>query len=392
MKVQELKVVAILPYGRNNKFHDDIQVERIANSIKEFWFVQPVVVDKDNVLIIGHWRLLAAKQLGLQTVPAVKLEELTEEQVKKLRILDNKLNESERNIEAIQEEIQDLWDEMIFWDISIPMIDLFQEEMKGLHQEERISLEEDEVPEVQEAKVVQKWDLFQLWNHRLLCWDSSLLEDQHLLLDWATIDMVFTDPPYNISYQWVSDKRKIKNDSMDGAQFLAFLKATIPVAEVCYVCCSWQYAHLFKQAMTELWMPPKAMIVRDKVNPAQNLDKYYKQHELLFYYWKFGWEQTLRWDVRQVKRQKNTVHPTMKPLELIWMALQDNPDKQVVYDWFWGSWSTMIACEQLGKTCYMMELDPAYIEVIIKRFHNLNPDADIQCLTRTLDIQAILSD
>lgn len=136
-------------------------------------------------------------------------------------------------------------------------------------------------------------------------------------------------------------------------------------------------------------MPPKAMIVRNKVNPAQHLDKYFKQHELIFYYWKFGGEKTLRWDVRECKRQKNTVHPTMKPLELIWMALKDNPNKKNILDMFGWSGSTLIACEQLKRKCFMMELDPVYVEVIIKRFHNINPNAEIKCLNRDLNIKEL---
>ena len=138
--------------------------------------------------------------------------------------------------------------------------------------------------------------------------------------------------------------------------------------DTAYVCCSWQYSHLFKQAMENLGMPPKAMIVWNKVNPAQHLDKYFKQHEIIWYFGKFGGEKTLRGDIWECKRQKNTVHPTMKPIELIAMALNDNKDKKNVYDGFGSSGSTLIACEQLDRNCYMMELDPHYVDVIIARW------------------------
>ena len=120
--------------------------------------------------------------------------------------------------------------------------------------------------------------------------------------------------------------------------------------------------------MTNIGMAPKAMIIWNKVNPAQHLDKYFKQHEIIFYYGKFGGEKTIRGDIWECKRQKNTVHPTMKPIELIAMALGDNKDKEIVYDGFGGSGSTLIACEQLNRKCYMMELDPKYVDVIIQRW------------------------
>jgi DNA modification methylase len=183
--------------------------------------------------------------------------------------------------------------------------------------------------------------------------------------------MVFTDPPYNIDYQGVKDKRdKIKNDKMDDSDFVDFLRESLMGCETMYVCCSWQYAHLFKQAMTDLARAPKAMIVWNKVNPAQHLDKYFKQHEIIFYYGDFGGHKTLRGDVWEMKRQRNTVHPTMKPVELIDMAMVDQPSKKVVYDSFGGSGSTLISCEKNHRDCRMMELDPKYCDVIIKRWQD----------------------
>jgi len=181
--------------------------------------------------------------------------------------------------------------------------------------------------------------------------------------------MVFTDPPYNIGYQDMGGvHEKIKNDKMDDDEFLDFLRQAIYPSEVMYVCCSWQYAHLFKQTMAEINRPAKSMIVWDKVNPAQNLDLYFKQHEIIFYHGPFGGQKTLRGDVWQIKRQRNTVHPTMKPVELIEMALGDHPDRKVVYDAFGGSGSTLIACEKIGKRARLMELEPKYCDVIVKRW------------------------
>ena len=192
-------------------------------------------------------------------------------------------------------------------------------------------------------------------------------------------DMVFTDPPYNIDYSGVKDKRNIKNDKMDDDKFCEFLEKSIMKCDTAYVCCSWQYEHLFKKAMTNLGMAPKAMIIWNKVNPAQHLDKYFKQHEIIFYYGKFGGEKTIRGDIWECKRQRNTVHPTMKPIELVSMALEDNPDKKIVYDGFGGSGSTLIASDINNKINYSMELDEKYVDVIVKRYinHKQNNGKDV---------------
>lgn len=189
-------------------------------------------------------------------------------------------------------------------------------------------------------------------------------------MDGQKADMVFTDPPYNIDYQGVAKNHgKIKNDKMSDSDFVQFLRDSVMGCETMYVCCSWHYAHLFRDAMVAIGRTPKAMIIWDKVNPAQHLDKYFKQHEIIFYYGDYGGHKTIRGDVWQLKRQRNTVHPTMKPIELIDMAMVDQPDKKIVYDAFGGSGSTLISCEKNHRHARMMELDPKYIQVILKRYH-----------------------
>ena len=146
-----MKPTDLIPYEKNNKIHDDEQVERIANSIKEFWFIQPLVIDQDNVVIIGHGRLLAAKKLWLKEVPVVKKEDLTEKQVKKLRIWDNKLNESPYDIENLKLELEDLWGDLSIWELHLEIEDVFPD---LADKEEENEVKEDEVPEVKEAKIV----------------------------------------------------------------------------------------------------------------------------------------------------------------------------------------------------------------------------------------------
>ena len=293
----------------------------------------------------------------MDEVPCVIASDLTDEQIKALRLADNKVGElAEWDDALLNIEL----DEILDIDMSDFGFDLSEEE-------EETEIIEDEVPEEVEP-VAKQGDIWQLGRHRLMCGDSTSITDVETLMNGNKADMVFTDPPYNIAYQGVSDKRTIKNDKMSDDDFIQFLQDSIMKTDTAYVCCSWQYSHLFKQAMENLGMPPKAMIVWNKVNPAQHLDKYFKQHEIIWYFGKFGGEKTLRGDIWECKRQKNTVHPTMKPIELIAMALNDNKDKKNVYDGFGGSGSTLIACEQLDRNCYMMELDPKYVDVIIARW------------------------
>lgn len=360
MNIVQRKVSELVPYSKNAKKHDKTQIANVAESIKQYGFVQPIVIDKNNTVVIGHCRLLAAKQLKMNEVPCVCVDDLTEEQVKALRIVDNKSNESPWDFDFLADELAEL-------DLSDFEFDFGIED-----EEEEAEIVEDEAPEVDEENepITKLGDIWQLGKHRLVCGDSTDKATVELLMDGKKADMVFTDPPYNIGYQGVSDKRTIKNDKMTDEDFVDFLENALMPCDTMYVCCSWQYSHLFRQALENIGQKIKAMIVWDKVNPAQHLDKYFKQHEIIWYCGAFGGEKTLRGDVWQCKRQKNTVHPTMKPLELIGMALQDQPKKKIVYDGFGGSGSTLIACEQLNRTCYMMELDPKYCDVILQRYIN----------------------
>jgi len=350
----------ITPYSKNAKKHPKKQIEQVANSIREFGMNQPIVVDKQGVIIVGHGRFEALKHLGWSNdkiLEHVKVLDISEEKANAYRLADNKLNESEWDMNLVIEELKGLSSEML--------------ELTGFDRDLIIEPDEadDVVPDVPEEPQSKLGDLYELGNHRVLCGDSTKIEDVERLMDGKKADMVFTDPPYNIDYQGVKDKReKIKNDKMSDGDFVDFLTQSIVGCETMYVCCSWHYAHLFKQAMEAIGRKPKAMIVWNKVNPAQHLDKYFKQHEIIFYYGDFGGHKTLRGDVWTLKRQRNTVHPTMKPVELIEIALADQPDKKIVLDSFGGSGSTLIACEKIGRINRSMELDPKYIDVIVQRY------------------------
>lgn len=405
MEIKEVNVNDLIPYEFNNKIHNREQVNRIANSIKEFWFLQPLVIDKNNILIVWHGRLEWAKKLWLKTVPCVYADNLTEQQIKKYRILDNKLNESERDIENLKLELDELPD-LNIWELELDVKDLFPE---LVDQEEENEIVEDEAPEVQkEAKMVRGGDLFILWNHRLLCWDSTKIEDVEMLMDGKEADMVFSDPPYNTG---MTEKNSTEstwltqffNDSYTDEEWEKFMwdfceqfYSSLKEDSVAYICLDWRrnyqlIPHIkqyFKLSNTIVWDKVVHWLGSDykytyelinvckKWNPKLNTHQWDKEYQ----------------DVWHIQRKiwKDEDHATKKPLEVCarWIRHWSNKD-EIVLDLFGGSWSTLIACEQLDRKCYMMELDPKYIEVIIKRFHNINPGAEIKCLNRDLDVNKL---
>lgn len=358
MEIKMMDIHNLKDYADNPR-NNDGAIDYVKQSIKEFGFKVPIVVDKDNEIIAGHTRKKAALEIGIKEVPVIIADDLSDEQVRAFRLADNKVAEfSEWDMELLQSELNMLED-LNMDDFGFDM---------NLDADE-VEIEEDDFEEEPpEDPVSETGQIYQLGRHKVMCGDSTDKNNVKKLTGDNKIDMVFTDPPYNIDYKELKDDRKIKNDKMSDEDFVEFLKQSIMPCETTYVCCSWQYSHLFKKAMEEIGIPPKAMIVWDKVNPAQNLDKYYKQHELIYYYGKYGGQKTLRGDIWEVKRERNTVHPTMKPISLISMAINDNPKAKNIYDSFGGSGSTLMACEQTGRNAYLMELDPKYVDVIINRW------------------------
>tara|TARA_B110000483_G_scaffold219320_1_gene273416 strand:+ start:176 stop:1321 length:1146 start_codon:yes stop_codon:yes gene_type:complete len=368
MKIEIADINSIKPYENNPRKLSEKAIETVAMSLKEYGFRQPIVVDKDRIIVVGHTRFRASKKLGFKEVPITIADNLTTEQINAYRIADNRTSEeSEWDNELLKMELK----ELDLKDFNLELTGFNEDQLNNMLFEEKEGLtDEDEVPETPEEPISKLGDIWKLGNHRVMCGDSTFIDNIDLVTKKEKIDMVFTDPPYNIDYQGIKDKRKIKNDKMDDESFVDFLTSSLLGCETMYVCCSWQYAHLFREAMIKIARKPKAMIIWDKVNPAQHLDKYFKQHEIIYYYGDFGGHKTIRGDVWNLKRKKNTLHPTMKPVELITMALGDQSDKKIVYDGFLGSGSTLIACEKLQRICYGMELEPKYCDVIIKRWEN----------------------
>ena len=368
MQIKEIKV-----NPKNPRIIKDARFQKLVKSIEEFpemMKLRPIVVDADGMILGGNMRYKAIRHLGYKDIPdewVKRADELTEEQKKRFIIADNApYGDWDWDILANEWDAPKLSD----WGIDFPEDWMPKQEAQ----------EDDyEVPDEIETDIALG-DLFEIGPHRLLCGDSTDSEQMAKLMNGEKADMVFTDPPYNIDYQGVKDKRdKIANDKMSDEDFTQFLYDALNInCDTFYVCCSWQYSHLFRKALEDLQKPVKSFIVWNKVIPAQHLDKYFKQHEIILYHGKFGGQKTLRGDVWEIKRERNTVHPTMKPISLIGMALEDNPDKNKIYDAFLGSGSTMVAAHQLNRKCYGMEIDPKYCQVIIDRMRKLDPGITIK--------------
>jgi len=379
MKIENISVKAITPYEKNAKRHPTEQVEHIANSIREFGFRQPLVVDKDNVLVIGHGRLLAAKKLGITEVPCVRADDLTDEQIKALRLADNKTNESEWDLDLLDVELNDILD-----------IDMEQFGF-DLQEEEPAEIIEGEIPEEVETKC-KLGDLWQLGGHRLICGDSTVPVVIDRLMDGVKVDMVFSDPPYNMSDNlsgFVSGEMKSRLDkivdfdpntiidtlfAVDTKNYFIFTsKELIP-----------KYFEIFKDYGFNI-----LVWCKDNPTPMTN-NTFLPDVEYLLYFYQNGriWNNGL--DVSVYKKYYNSnkmegrkeagnVHPTIKPIKIIAdkVSICSNKDG-VVVDLFGGSGSTLIACEQLNRRCFMVELDEHYCDVILQRYINFKgSDEDV---------------
>lgn len=373
MNVKEININLIKNYERNAKKHDDRQIKNVAESIKQFGFVQPVVVDRDNVIIIGHCRFAAAKKLKMSAVPCVCIEDLTDEQVQKLRLLDNKLNESEWDVDLLLEDIPtlDFSDFDIDWDL--PDLDNDAE------------IIEDEAPEPPAEPKAMIGDLYELGGHRLICGDSTDSAVIDRLMDGTQADMVFTDPPYGYNYQ---SNMRTKSDKFDiienDDKILDFFPNLIGrVNGFVMICTTWKvldkWLSLFKQ-----YFDLSNMIIWDKGGGGIGDLKhtFSTDYEVILCASNGGEIREKRigsvWSIGK-DNANDYKHPAQKPVELSAYAIRHTTiKKQSVLDCFGGSGSTLMACEQLGRKCYMCELDERYIDVIIQRYINLKGnDADV---------------
>ena len=390
MEIVMRKVSELTPYGLNAKKHDDKQVANVANSIKRFGWQQPIVIDEQGVVVIGHCRLMAAKKLKLKEVPVTVASGLTEDEIKELRIADNKTNESPWDLGLLAEDIEGLDFEGFDLDFGI------DGEVGGVTSDEVVEDDFDVTPPEQpKAKL---GDIYQLGEHRLMCGDSTDADAWAKLMDGEKADMVFTDPPYGVA---IGDKNatlnsvqpsercttNIANDTMSEEELYDMLKAAfINVRESChddavYFVTSPQGGSLglmMMMMMKDAGLPVRHVLMWMKNSATFSLGRldYDYQHEPIFYTWtkshhnyRGGENRTTIWQYD--KPRKCDVHPTMKPVELVANAILDGTKEgDIVLDAFGGSGTTMIAAEQLGRKARLMELDPHYIDVIIARWEN----------------------
>lgn len=380
VNIKAVKVAELKAY-ENNPRKNKKAVEAVAKSIDTFGFKVPIIIDKDGVIIAGHTRKAAAEQLGLEVVPCIIADDLTPEQAAAFRLADNKTAElAEWDDDKLAEEIKALSDFPV--DLSDFGFDLSEFE-------ERAEVEEVEgEEEAQDEEIVPRMkagEVWQLGRHRLMCGDSTDKADVLKLLNGARADMVFTDPPYGVNVEGGKNNNTIAGDLTQTAIPFSFEICTEVATKenARFYFCGGEaniglYFKLFERYLRQM---PK-LLVWVKENQVLSHNNYHKQYELIFFGYKKGggnlWfssrEMQDASDVWNVSRDpsKTYVHPTQKPVELPARAIRNSSKKgDIVFEPFSGSGSTMLACEQLERTCYAMEIDPVYCEATLRRWERL---------------------
>ena len=375
MKIEQVKINDVFPYLRNAKKHDKTQIANVAESIKQFGMVQPIVVDKDNNVIIGHCRLLACKQLKMKEVPIVKLEDLTPEEANKLRLLDNKLNESEWDFELLAEDVPSLDFDGFDIDWEIPEVETTDEK----------EIIEDEAPEPPAEPTTKLGDLWQLGSHRLICGDSTDVAVIDRLMDGVKAKLLLTDPPYGVkaveSGGHNDGKKAGKQMCRDNVYMPVIGDDTTDTARANYdvaLTCTENQIIFGGNYFTDFLPPSRCWIVWDKKVAGSFADGElaWTSFDRNLKIYEFMWSGMRRQGDRTVEG-KTRVHPTQKPVGMLADILRDfSEENDSILDCFGGSGSTLIACEQLNRKCYMAELDPKYVSVIVQRWLNLTGRKD----------------
>ena len=378
-----LNISELKPYENNPRINDKA-VDAVAASIKEFGFKVPIIIDKNNVIVAGHTRLKAAQKLGMTEVPVIIADDLTEEQVKAFRLADNKVGEiAEWDFEKLEMELKNI--EMDMSEFNFDMKELTKEFDKNKEVTEDDFDVETEIEKIEEP-TSKRGDVFQLGNHRLMCGDSTSKEDVERLMNGNKADLVVTDPPYNVNYEGsTKDKLTIMNDKMSPEQFKEFLtEAFRRLHEILkdggafYIWLASREQVNFETVLNEVGLQVRQQLIWNKNRMTFGRQDYQWKHEPCLYGWKDGASHNWYSDRSQTtvmdfnKPNRNEEHPTMKPLELIGYQIKNSSkENDIVTDLFGGSGSTLMACEQLNRKCYTMELDPKYCDVIIKRWETL---------------------
>lgn len=356
----------------NNPRNNDGAVEYVANSIKEFGFKVPIVLDKNNIIVAGHTRYKAAKLLNITEIPCIIADDLSDEQVKAFRLIDNKAAElASWDIDLLNLELENIKDiDMELFDFQISNI------LDNVVDDEY----EVELPEDPKTK---NGNIYKLGNHYLMCGDSTNAEDVKKLMNNQLADLIVTDPPYNVNYEGKTDNNlKIMNDNMEDNQFYSFLESafinlydSIKAGGSIYVFHADTEGLNFRKAIMSSGFKLAECLVWVKNAFVMGRQDYHWKHEPVLYGWKPGASHYFINDRSQStvlefdKPIRNEEHPTMKPIDLIAYLINNSSKKdEIVLDLFGGSGTTMIACEQTNRKAFIMELDPRYCDVIVDRW------------------------
>lgn len=370
----------------NNPRLNDAAVDAVAASIKEFGFKVPIIIDSNNVIVAGHTRVKACRKLGITEIPAVIADDLTEDQINAFRLADNKTHELA------------LWDDKKLLEelekISLDMLQFGFEDLEDLLEEDVFEDDFNEEELYSETPYAKRGDIFVLGKHKVMCGDSTLDADVKALLGEEIIDMIFTDPPYNVDYEGTAGK--IQNDKQEDGEFYDFLFKAFtnmfnyvkPGGSI-YVCHADTEGYNFRKSYREAGFKLAQVLIWVKNSLVLGRQDYHWRHEPILYGWKEGAAhffiddrtQDTIWEYN--KPSSNNLHPTMKPLELVGKAITNSSKKyQLILDLFGGSGSTMIAAHQVDRYSRLMELDEKFVDVIVKRYLKFTEDYENAYLIR----------
>jgi DNA modification methylase len=388
LEIQYKSIDSLIPYANNARTHSPEQVQKIASSIKEFGFTSPILIDGDNGIIAGHGRLMASRLLNIDEVPTIQLDGLSDAQKRAYILADNRIAlDSGWDNELLAIEFDALKE--LDFDFTLTGFDLSEIMALTPIQLEEGLTDEDAVPEVPVEPITKLGDIYQLGNHRLMCGDSTSIDAVDKLMP-ETANMIFTDPPYLMDFtggihadgskSFNSKHGVIKNDKMsdeDGDNFLDAINSVIKIKVdgAFYITFYRLGIDKYYASMSRSGLQCRSLVIWDKGNHTLSNSDYMSMYEPMFYGWVnnhkfYGGKNGM--DIWRIKRTaKNDLHPTMKPVELVEKAILDGSQiNAIVLDLFGGSGTTIIACEKNGRHARIMELDPKYCDVIVKRWED----------------------
>ena len=385
IQIEYRAIESLIPYARNSRTHSDAQVAQIAASIREFGFTNPVLIDEDGGIIAGHGRVMASRKLGLSEVPCIQIAGLSETQKRAYVIADNKLAlNAGWDDEMLRLELGDLQEmgfDATLTGFSTDELDALLNVIEGTDG----LTDEDDVPEAPEEPTTRLGDVWILGRHRLMCGDSTSIEQLEELTGGALVDMWLTDPPYNVSYTGkTKDALIIKNDEMGDDQFRQFLRDAYTAADavmkpgaVFYIWHADSEGYNFRGAAHDAGWKVRQCLIWRKSSMVMGRQDYHWRHEPCLYGWKDGAGHLWASDRKQTtilefdRPSRNGEHPTMKPVALFeYQMLNNTKGGDVVLDSFGGSGTTLIAAEKSGRQARLIELDPKYVDVIVRRWQD----------------------